>query len=116
VKIPAGAQSGQKLRLKGQGSPAGKGGKAGDLVLTLRVREHSFFDVRGMDVYCDVVLDKAHVESGTKVRVKTIDGQKVELKIPAGTKDGAVFRLKGLGTRVDGKKGSQFVRIKVKET
>lgn len=114
LKIPAGAHTGQKLRLKGQGSVTARGGAPGDLIVTLKVKQHHFFEVRGEDVFCEIPLKKSQAKAGTKIRVKTIDGKKVDLKIPAGTKDGAVFKMKDLGIARNGKKGCQFVKIKIK--
>ncbi len=115
VRIPAGAHDGMKLRLRGQGEPTGPGRPAGDLVVVLRVRGHGFFDVRGADVYCEVTIDRRHAQEGTRLRVRTLDGRKVELKIPPGTQDGAVFRLRGLGLSKDGQQGNQYVRVRVKD-
>lgn len=115
VRIPPGAYDGMKLRLRGQGEPSGSGRAQGDLMVVLRVGGKGFFDVRGADVYCDVCIDRRHAEQGTRLRVRTIDGRKVELRIPPGTQDGAVFRLSGLGLKSDGHQGNQYVRVKVKD-
>ncbi|MGQ9559321.1 MAG: DnaJ C-terminal domain-containing protein [Candidatus Oleimicrobiaceae bacterium] len=115
VRIPAGAHDGMRLRLSGQGEPTGPGRPAGDLLVVLRVRGHSFFDVRGADVYCEVSIDRRHAREGTRLRVRTLDGRKVELKIPPGTQDGTVFRLRGLGLSQDGQQGNQYVRVRVKD-
>lgn len=115
VRIPAGAHDGMRLRLSGQGEPAGPNGASGDLWVTLHVRERGFFDVRGADVHCEVSIDRRHAEQGTKLRVRTYDGRKVELRVPPGTKDGAVFRLSGLGLKTDGRRGNQYVKIRVKD-
>jgi molecular chaperone DnaJ len=115
VRIPAGAQDGMRLRLSGQGEPVAPGGAAGDLIVVLRVRGRGFFEVRGADVYCDVTIDRRHAEEGTRLRVRTLDGRKVELKIPPGTQDGAVFRLRGLGLNKNGRQGNQYVRVRVKD-
>ncbi len=114
VRIPAGAHEGMKLRLRGQGEP-GPDGASGDLLVTLHVRQKSFFDVRGADVYCEVSIDRRHAEKGTRLRVRAYDGRKVELRIPPGTKDGAVFRLTGLGLKANGRQGNQYVKVRVKD-
>jgi molecular chaperone DnaJ len=112
VKIPAAAHTGQQLRLKGQGAPVAGG--TSDLVLSLKVRKHHFFDVQGKDVFCSIEIPKKLAKQGTKVRVKTISGKKIELKIPPKTKDGALLRLKGLGLKMNGDKGCQYITIKIK--
>ena len=114
VKIPAGAYSGQKLRLKGQGAISPSSRTASDLIITLKVEKHHFFEPRGNDIFCDVVIKKNLAKTGTKIRVKTISGKKVDLKIPPNTKDGTVFKLKNLGIHRNGQKGDQYVCLKVK--
>lgn len=113
INIPAGIKDGTQLKLKGQGQPGIKGGPPGDIFVTIRVLPHRFFKRQGNDIYCEVALDIIKAICGTKIRLKTINGKKVDLKIPPGTKDGRVFRLKGLGVNSRGEKGDQYVTIRV---
>ncbi len=113
VNIPAGVGSGDKIRLRGQGELGVSGGPAGDLIVHFRVGPHSFFERRGLDVYCTVPLNFAQAALGTKVRVKTIGGRKVELSVPPGVQNGASFRLKGMGLKKDGRTGDQFVKVEI---
>lgn len=113
LNIPAGTQSGKKLRLSGQGK-VGANGHRGDLLVTLKVPKHRFFEMRGFDVHCEIPLEKSKAKKGTKLRVKTIHSKTVELKIPMGTKDGQLFRLAGMGILHGKQQGDQYVKIKVK--
>ncbi|MBN1503883.1 MAG: molecular chaperone DnaJ [Candidatus Eisenbacteria bacterium] len=114
VRIPPGAGTGDKIRLRGQGEPGVSGGPPGDIVIQFRVGPHSFFQRKGVNIYCTVPLNIAQAVLGTKVRVKTIDGRRVELKVPAGVQNGATFRLKGMGLKKNGLQGDQFVTIEIR--
>ncbi len=115
INIPAGIEDGQKLRLKGQGNPGSNGGPAGDLIITVHVGKHHFFKRKGLDIYCEIPLDKKHASKGTKVRVKTIHGKKVELKVPPLKEPFKTFRLRGMGIKSKYGQGDQYVTIKVVE-
>ena len=95
VKIPAGLNDGQTIRLKGQGL-AGSGGRAGDLLIAVSVAPHPVFAREGADLRLDLPITLYEAVLGAKVRVPTLDGA-VELAIPAGTNSGRTFRLKGKG-------------------
>lgn len=96
VKIPAGVTDGAKIRVKGKGEPGQGGGAPGDLYLTVHLRKHPDFEVKGKDLYCSVKVDMFTALLGGKVEVNTLKGT-VELKVPAGTQGGAKFRLSGFG-------------------
>jgi DnaJ-class molecular chaperone len=95
VKIPAGLADGQQVRLKGQGV-AGRGGRAGDLLIAVAVAPHPLFQREGADLRLELPITLYEAVLGGKVRVPTLDGA-VELAIPAGTNSGRTFRLKGKG-------------------
>jgi DnaJ-class molecular chaperone len=95
VKIPAGLDEGQQIRLKGQGLP-GVGGRTGDLLISVSVTPHPLFQRDGADLRLDLPVTLYEAVLGAKVRVPTLDGT-VELAIPAGTNSGRTFRLKGKG-------------------
>ena len=113
LKITPGTESGKQIRLKGEGQPGSAGRPAGDLLVTIKVTPHHFFRRQGKDILCRVPITLAQAVRGTRIRVKTIDGRKVELRIPPGTQDGTRFKLAGMGI-VNGKtKGAQYVTVKV---
>jgi molecular chaperone DnaJ len=113
VTVPAGAASGAKIRLKGQGQRHPTGGKPGDLVVTFHVEPDRFFRREGSDLICSVPINLAGAVLGTKIRVRTIDGKRVHLRIPPGTQPGRKFRLKGMGIERNGRRGDQLVEIDV---
>jgi DnaJ-class molecular chaperone len=113
VKIPAGIESGKKIRLRGQGGPAARGGKAGDLLLTVLVAPHLCFRRRGHDLEVDVPVTLAEAQLGDKVDIPTPGGT-ISLKIPAGTSSGRRLRIKGQGvTTASGEKGDLFAQIQI---
>ena len=113
VTIPRGISTGEKIRLKGQGEPGIAGGPPGDLLIQVKVGSHRFFARKGVNIHCTVPVNIAQAVLGSKIRVNTIDGRKVELKIPAGVQNGATFRLKGMGLKKNGLQGDQFVKVEV---
>jgi len=113
ISIPQGISDGTRLRLKGQGASGIKGGPKGDIIVTVRVAYHRFFKRKGNDIYCEVPLDIIKAIKGTKIRVKTVYNNKIEMKIPPGTTDGKTFRLNGFGVKSKQGTGNQYVTINV---
>jgi molecular chaperone DnaJ len=116
IKIPAGIDDNQMIRLDGEGETAAYGGSAGDLYVRVRVKPNKTFKRQKYDVLTELEISFAQAALGTHRDVETLDG-KVELKVPAGTQSGKVFRLKGkgipeLGGRGD--RGDQLVTVIVK--
>lgn len=97
VKIPAGVNNGQKIRLKGKGEPSPDGGEAGDLVLTVTVRKHPVFERDGNNLRVDVPVTFVEATLGATVEVPTLGGEPVRLRVAAGTPSGRVLRVKGRG-------------------
>jgi molecular chaperone DnaJ len=114
VTIPAGIESGKAIRLRGLGNPGANGGPPGDLYLKVNVTGHHFFWRDGLDIHCRVPISIAQAVSGTKIRIRTITGQKVEVKIPPGTSTGAKLKLKSLGLSINGRKGDLIVEVDIK--
>ena len=112
IRIPAGVHEGQRIRLAGQGEPAGRGGKAGDLYLRVRFARHPDFRVEGHDLLHDHELKPWVAVLGGEVRVPTLEGH-AKLKIPAVTQNGRRFRLKqrGLPQPGDAGRGDLYVVI-----
>ncbi|WP_102263643.1 molecular chaperone DnaJ [Mesobacillus jeotgali] len=96
VKIPAGVDDGQQLRVAGKGEAGINGGPAGDLYIVFHIRSHEFFERDGDDIYCEMPITFVQAALGDEVEVPTLHG-KVKLKVPAGTQTGTKFRLKGKG-------------------
>lgn len=114
VKIPKGIDSGQRLRLEGQGEPGELGGPPGDLHVVVHVREHPIFVREDFEVYCEVPISFAQAALGASIEVPTLDG-KMKMKIPAGTQTGKVFAIRGKGIpHLQGSgRGDQHVRVVV---
>lgn len=96
VKIPAGVETGSRLRISGKGEGGLRGGPAGDLYIVLHVREHEFFKRNDLDIVCEVPVPFHIAALGGEIHVPTIHGN-ATLKIPSGTENGKVFRLRGKG-------------------
>ena len=114
IKIPAGIDNGQQIRVAGKGEPGVNGGPAGDLYVVIQVRSHEFFQRDGDDIFCDMPITFAQAALGDEIEVPTVHG-KVKLKIPAGIQTGKTFRLRSKGVpNVRGYgHGDQNVRIRV---
>ena len=114
INIPAGVDSGARLKLNGEGEHGTGGGPAGDLYIAITVRPHGFFHRQDDDIYCEVPISFVDAALGTSMKVPTLEG-KVDLKIPEGTQNHRTFRLRGKGIshlRGSGR-GDQFVRVQV---
>lgn len=111
VTIPAGLESGQALRLKGQGHPGVGDGPAGDALIEVAVAEHPVFTRKGLDLLVDQAVPLSKAVLGGKLRVPTIDGE-VSVTVPKATSSGRTLRLRGKGIRDSaGRQGDQLVRL-----
>jgi molecular chaperone DnaJ len=113
ITVPAGVDSGTKIRLKGQGGRGAKSGQPGDLIINFNVQADRFYRREGLDVIAPVPINIAQATLGSKISVKTIDGKKVTIRIPAGTASGKRFRVPGQGIEKDGAKGDLIVIVEV---
>jgi len=112
VKIPAGTENGQTLRLKNLGNPSYNGGQNGDALITVKVRPHQYFKSEGLDVLIDLPLSIKEAVLGAKVTVPTIDG-KVKLTIAPYSSSGEKLRLKGKGIDNGKAKGDEIITLKI---
>ncbi len=114
VKIPAGVETGSRLRLQGEGESGAYGGLPGDLYVVIHVAEHEQFERQGNNLYSSVPITFAQAALGSDFQVKTLGGEQ-SLKIPAGTQTGTVFRMRGQGMPVLGNRGrgDLFVSVSV---
>ncbi|MGI8669499.1 MAG: molecular chaperone DnaJ [Aridibacter sp.] len=112
IKIPAGVETGSRLRIEGEGESGVNGGATGDLYVFIHVAEHENFERQGTNLYTPVPISFAQAALGAEIDVKTLDGEE-ELKIPTGTQTGTVFRLKNQGMpNLGGRgKGDLFVAV-----
>src|ERR1044071_7441880 len=114
VKIPAGVETGSRLRLQAEGESGTFGGPPGDLYVVIHVAEHEEFERQGNNLYASVPVTFAQAALGAEIKVKTLNEDQ-SLKIPAGTQTGTVFRVRGQGMPVLGGrgKGDLFVSVSV---
>lgn len=114
VKIPAGVETGSRLRITGEGEAGVNGGPQGDLYVFIHVAEHENFERQGSNLYTSVPISFTQAALGAEIEVKTLDGQE-DLKIPAGTQTGTVFRIKhqGMPNLNGGGKGELYVAVTV---
>lgn len=99
VKVPPGVDTGDRIRLAGQGEAGANGGPSGDLYVQINVREHSLFTREGENLYCEVPISFIDAALGGELEVPTLEGR-VNLKIPSETQTGKLFRLRGKGVNV----------------
>jgi molecular chaperone DnaJ len=112
VKIPAGVESGTRIRVAGKGGPGANGGANGDLFLRVQVNRHPRFERRGDDLHIDVEVPVAEAALGGEVHVPSLKGKTLAVRIPAGTQSGKVFRLAGQGMpRQKGGYGDLLARV-----
>jgi len=112
VKIPKGVADGAKLRLRGKGQ-GGPGGQNGDLLLTVHISDHPYFERQGLDIYLDVPITIDEAIFGATVKVPTLGGES-RLKIPAGTSSGSKLRIRGAGIEnARGVKGDFYAVVQV---
>ncbi|MGH3383241.1 MAG: molecular chaperone DnaJ [Nocardioidaceae bacterium] len=114
ARIPAGVKDGQRIRLRGKGAPGERGGPAGDLYVVVHVTPHPVFGRAGDNITLAVPITFDEAALGASVKVPTLSGGAVTLKVPAGTPNGRTFRVRGRGaTRKDGTKGDLLVTVDV---
>ncbi len=113
VRVPPGAGDGDKVRIAGQGAPGAFGGPPGDLLLSIRVGKHPYFERSGLDLYLDLPVTVGEAYRGAKVRVPTPDGV-VTLTVPKHAQSGQVARLKGRGVKRKTETGDLYVRFQIK--
>lgn len=114
VRIPAGVNTGSKVRIAGKGNGGIRGGPPGDLFITIDVSPHPLFRREGSNIYVKVPITVPEATLGAKIEVPTLYG-KTKIKIPPGTKSGQKFRIRGKGAPVPGKsaRGDQFVEVTI---
>jgi molecular chaperone DnaJ len=114
ARIPAGVKDGQKIRLRGKGGAGDNGGPAGDLFVTVKVTPHRVFGRKGDNLTLSVPVSFDEAALGAEIKVPTLGGAPVTLKIPAGTPNGRTFRVRGKGARKsDGTSGDLLATVEV---
>jgi molecular chaperone DnaJ len=114
ARIPAGVKDGQRIRLRGKGAAGENGGPGGDLYVTVKVSPHRLFGRKGDNLTLDVPVSFDEVALGADIKIPTLSGSPVTLKVPAGTPNGRTFRVRGKGARrADGTYGDLLATVEV---
>lgn len=116
VTIPAGIETGKRINIPGQGDNGPGGGPAGDLYVFIQVQPHSHFERSGNDLYCAIPISFTQAALGSEIQVSTLEGKRLKLKIPAGTQNGKILRIKNEGVPFvhgNGKRGDLYIKIMV---
>ena len=114
ARIPAGVKDGQRIRLRGKGGAGEDGGPAGDLFVSVKVSPHRLFGRKGDNLTLDVPVSFDELALGAEIKVPTLGGAPVTLKVPAGTPNGRTFRVRGKGApKSDGTRGDLLATVEV---
>lgn len=114
VEIPCGVDNGMNIRLSGQGEESIRGGRAGDLIIHILVRDHAIFNREGIDLFVDVPMSYSQMVLGCDIDVPTIGKEVVTIKIPEGTQTHTKFKVRGKGLQLpNGILGDMFVTVKL---
>lgn len=115
MNIPAGVETGTRIRLAGEGEAGLRGGPTGDLYIFIEVRPHPIFEREGVNLHCIVPVSMATAALGGDIEVPTIDGGRSRVKIPAGSQSGRQMRLRGKGMPAlrGGGQGDMFIELAV---
>jgi molecular chaperone DnaJ len=113
VRVPAGVDHGQRIRLAGKGGPGTNGGPPGDLYAVIRIAPHPVFGRNGLDLSVDAPITWPEAVLGSEITVPTLDGPPVRVRVPAGTPPGRTLRVRGRGVRTDKRQGDLLVAIRV---
>ncbi len=113
VRIPAGVRSGQRIRVPGKGAPSSDGGDPGDLLVSISIEPHEVFDRDGANLLVDVPVTYPEAVLGADVKVPTLSGTTVTVRLPPGTPSGKVFRVRGKGVKSSAQTGDLLATVVV---
>jgi molecular chaperone DnaJ len=113
VRVPAGVDHGQRIRLAGKGGPGANGGPPGDLYAVIRIAPHPVFGRRGLDLTVEAPISWPQAVLGSEITVPTLDGPPVRVQVPAGTPSGRTLRVRNRGVRTEKGTGDLLVGLRV---
>jgi molecular chaperone DnaJ len=113
VTIPAGVENGKRIVIPKQGDAGANGGPAGDLYVFIRIKPHEFFERQGYDLYCAVPISISQAALGADIYATTLDNKKIRVKIPAGTQNGKLLRIRDEGVPSSSQRGSLYIKLMV---
>jgi molecular chaperone DnaJ len=113
VTIPNGVENGRRVVIRSQGDAGPNNGPCGDLYVFIRVKPHEFFERNGADLYCAIPISITQATLGGNLQVATLDGRTIKVKIPAGSQNGKLLRVRDEGVPVQGKRGDFYIKLMV---
>lgn len=117
VTIPPGIESGKRISIPGQGDAGPSGGPAGDLYVDIHVKPHPHFERDANDLYCVIPISITQASLGSEIQVSTLEGKKIKVKIPSGTQNGKILRIKNEGVphlHNNNRRGDMYIKVLVK--
>ncbi|MCL2763469.1 MAG: molecular chaperone DnaJ [Treponema sp.] len=111
VTIPAGVENGKRLVIPRQGDAGPNGGPAGDLYVFIRVKPHEYFERQDLDLYCAIPISVSQASLGADIHISTLDGKTIKVKVPAGTQNGKMLRIRDEGVPAAGRRGNLYIKI-----
>jgi molecular chaperone DnaJ len=114
VTIPPGVENGRRLVIHHQGDAGPNGGQAGDLYVIIRVRPHEYFERHNFDLYCAVPISVTQAALGAEIRISTLDGKTIKVKVPAGTQNGKMLRIRDEGVPSGSHRGDLYIKLIVR--
>jgi molecular chaperone DnaJ len=114
VPIPAGVENGRRLVLPRQGDAGPNGGPAGDLYVVVRVKPHEYFERQELDLYCAVPISISQAALGAEIKVSTLDSKTIKVKVPSGTQNGKMLRIRGEGVPQGNHRGDMYIKLMVR--
>ena len=113
VTIPAGIENGKRVVIPKQGDAGHNGGPSGDLYVFIRTKPHEYFERQGYDLYCAIPISITQAALGGDIHVTTLDGKTIKVKIPSGTQNGKMLRLRSEGVPSGSQKGDMYIKLMV---
>lgn len=114
LTIPAGVDEGKRIVIPHQGNAGRNGGSSGDLIVVVHIKDHKFFERDDYDLYCAVPVSISQAALGATITIKSLDDRSIDVKVPAGTQNGKILRIKGEGIHsANGRKGDLYIKLMV---
>jgi len=114
VTVPPGVENGKHLVVPKHGNAGPNGGPPGDLYVVIRVKPHEYFERQDCDLYCAVPISVAQATLGADIHANTLDGKTIKVKVPAGTQNGRMLRIRDEGVPSGGRRGDLYIKLMVK--
>ena len=114
VTIPAGTENGKRLVIPRQGDAGPNGGPAGDLYVIVRIKPHEYFERQDIDLYCAVPISISQASLGADIQVSSLDGKTIKVKVPAGTQNGKMLRIRDEGVPSGNHRGNLYIKFIVR--